>query len=69
MPEAIVFFRHLMQPVREHFCGVNARRGTGKTQLVAAQDALVRVGTQEALISTANPGFSGFFRGVISSAS
>ncbi len=46
MPEAIVF-RHPQQPVREHFCGVFVRHGTGKTQSALAQDALVRVGAQE----------------------
>ncbi len=43
------FFRHPLQPVREHFCRVLARHGAGKTQPAFAEDTLVRIGAQEAL--------------------
>jgi hypothetical protein len=37
------FFGHPVQLVREHFCGVFARHGAGKTQSALAQDALIRI--------------------------
>lgn len=38
-----------MQPVGQHFGGVFTRHGAGKTQPAFAEDALVRIGAQEAL--------------------
>lgn len=45
-----------MQPVREQFGGVITCHGAGKTQPAFAQDALVRVGTEEALHQYCEPG-------------
>jgi hypothetical protein len=45
-----------MQPVREQFGGVITCHSAGKTQPTFAQDALVRVGTEEALHQYCEPG-------------
>nr|ULG15781.1 hypothetical protein 495p2_00029 [Serratia proteamaculans] len=50
------FFRHPMQSVREQFGGVFACHRAGKTQPTFAQNALVRVGTEEALHQHREPG-------------
>lgn len=50
-----------MQPVREHFCGVFTRHGADKTQPAFAEDALVRIRTQEALHQYREPGAFWFF--------
>ena len=42
------FFRHPMQPVREHFCSVFTRHSACKTQPAFAQNTLVRIGAKEA---------------------
>ena len=54
-----MFFCHLMQPVREHFCGVLTRHGTGKTQPTFSEDALVRIRAQEAFHQHREPGAFG----------
>ena len=55
------FFRHPMQPVREHFCSVFTRHSAGKTQPAFAQDTLVGIGAQEALHKYCEPGPLRFF--------
>lgn len=63
------FFCYPIHPVSEHFGGVLARHGAGKTQSALAQDALVRGGPpRKAFIRTATPGLCGFSRGIISNA-
>lgn len=55
------FFRHPLQPVREHFCGVLARHGAGKTQPAFAQDALIQIGAQERFHQHSEPWLLRFF--------
>ncbi|MDM1819218.1 hypothetical protein QRD25_24480 (plasmid) [Serratia marcescens] len=62
-------FRHPVQPVREHFGGVFALHGAGKTQSALAQDALIWVGAQERFHQHGEPPLLCFSRGVIDSAS
>lgn len=50
-----------MQPVGQHFGGVFTRHGAGKTQPAFAEDALVRIGAQEALHKYCEPGPLRFF--------
>lgn len=52
-----------MQPVREHFGGVLASHGAGKTQSALAQNALVRVGTQEGFHQHREPRLLRFLTG------
>lgn len=62
-------FRNPLQPVREQFGGVLTCYRASKTQPTLAEDALVRIGAQEALHHHCNPGRVGFTRISISSAS
>ena len=52
-----------MQPVREHFGGVLASHGAGKTQSALAQNALVRVGTQKGFHQHREPRLLWFLTG------